>query len=102
MAAWSYGIENFEGILNWVKENLTREEVNTLFFATDNEGRTIFHAAVRYFIKEKFQGILNLAKENLTREEVNKSFFATENEGRTVFHAAAMSWELEIFQRILN
>jgi hypothetical protein len=47
------------------KENLTTEEVNKLFLATDNEGRTVFHEAPQLRKLEVFQGIFNLAKENL-------------------------------------
>ena len=59
MAAGSFNLEKFQGILNWVKENLTREEVNKLFLSTDNEGRTVFHVAVESYKIENFEGILN-------------------------------------------
>jgi endo-1,4-beta-D-glucanase Y len=63
--------EAFSRILNWANENLTREEVNKLFLATDNEGRGVFHVDAWIYYQEAFPRILNCAKENLTREEVN-------------------------------
>jgi ankyrin repeat protein len=45
-----------------------------LLLATDNEGRTVLHVAVRFCNLEVFQGILNCAKVLLTREEINKLF----------------------------
>ena len=41
MAAGSFGVEMFHEILNWAKENVTKEEVNKLFVAADKEGRTM-------------------------------------------------------------
>jgi hypothetical protein len=84
------------------KENLTTQEVNKLFLATDNRGGTVFHAAAQFGILKKFQGIFNLAKENLTTEEVNKLFLATDKKGRTVFHVAVTSRKLEVVQGIFN
>ena len=66
VAAWSYKIELFQGILNCAKGNLRREEVNNLFLATDNKGRTVFDVAAWSYKIEIFQGILNCAKEILT------------------------------------
>ena len=65
--------------MNWAKDNLTREEVNKLLLATDNEGRTIVHVAAELCDLVEFQGILHWAKENLTRGEVNKLLLATDN-----------------------
>jgi endo-1,4-beta-D-glucanase Y len=44
-AAKSFGEEEFQGILNWAKENMTKGELNKLLLATDNAGRTVFHVA---------------------------------------------------------
>jgi endo-1,4-beta-D-glucanase Y len=57
-----------------------------LLLAKDNEGRAVFHMAVRHRQLEECQEIFNWAKENLTREEVNKLLLTTDNDGRTVFH----------------
>ena len=73
VATRSFHIEKFQVILNWVEENLTREDVNKLFFVTNNEGETVFRVAAMFYLKEIFHGILNFVKENL-REEVNKLF----------------------------
>ena len=62
MAERYYKLEVFQGILNWTKENLTREEVNKLLLATDNVGRTVFHVAARYYKLEVIQGIVNWTK----------------------------------------
>ena len=67
-----YKLELFHGIIFWAKENLTREKENKLFFATDNEGRTVFYVAADFCKLQGFQGIMNCAKKNLTREEVKK------------------------------
>jgi hypothetical protein len=61
VAAQSRKLEGFQGILILAKENLTREEVNKLFLDTDNEGRTVFHAAAQSWKQDGFQGIFNLA-----------------------------------------
>jgi endo-1,4-beta-D-glucanase Y len=55
-------LELFQRILNFVKENLTTEELNKLLLATDNEGGTLFHVAIKFNSIEHFQGILNLVK----------------------------------------
>ena len=91
MAAWSFELEMFHEILNWAKGNVTREEVNKLLLAKDNEGRSVFHVAAGSFVVEMFHEILNWAKGNLTSEEVNKLFLATNNEGRTAFREVACS-----------
>jgi endo-1,4-beta-D-glucanase Y len=39
-------LEGYQGILDWTKENLTKEEVNKLLLATDNKGRKVIHLAV--------------------------------------------------------
>jgi hypothetical protein len=52
-------LEGFQGIFNLSKENLTTEEINKLFLATDNKGRTVFHAATQSGELEVFQGIFN-------------------------------------------
>ena len=88
MAAEVCELEEFQGILNWANESLTREEVIKLLLATDNEGRTVIHVAGKYNTKEKFQRILNWGKENLTREEANKFLLATDNKGSTIFNVA--------------
>jgi len=74
------------------KENLTTEDVNKLFLATDKKVRTVFHVAAQSRKVELLQGIFNFAKENLTTVEVNKLFLATGNERRTVFHVTVTSW----------
>ena len=61
MAASFYKLETFQEILNWAKDNLTREEVSKLFFATDNEGRSVFHKAAGFIELEIFQEILKWA-----------------------------------------
>ena len=68
MATRFFHIEKFQGILNWVEDILTREEVIKLFFATENVARTGFHVATRSFHIEKFHGILNWVVDILTRE----------------------------------
>jgi endo-1,4-beta-D-glucanase Y len=84
MAVRHRQLEECQEIFNWAKENLTREEVNPLLLATDNNGRTLFHMEIRYRKVEECKKIFNWAKENLTREEVNKLFLATNNkEGRS-------------------
>jgi predicted RNA-binding protein (virulence factor B family) len=85
-----------------VIENLTREEVNKLFLATDYNGRMVFHMAADLCELEVFQRIFNRAKNNLTREEVNKLLLDTKNEGRTVFHMAAEFFAIELFHGICN
>jgi ankyrin repeat protein len=80
------------------KEDLTKEEINKLLIAQDNDGRTVFHEAVMYDKKEVFPGILNLAKENLTKEEVNKLLIVQDNEGRTVFHVAVIFYKKRYFR----
>jgi hypothetical protein len=57
-------VKVFQVILNWAKENLTKQEVNKLFLATDNEGRMVFHVAAVFSNVEIFQVIMNMAKEN--------------------------------------
>jgi hypothetical protein len=37
--------------MEWVKGNLTKEEVNKFLLATDNAGRTVFHEAAKSFNK---------------------------------------------------
>ena len=56
-AAISDEKELFQVILNYAKENITREEGVKLFVATDSEGRTVFHVAAGSYEIEKFQGI---------------------------------------------
>ena len=53
--------------MNCSKENLTREEVNKLVLASDNEGRTVFHKAAMSDEKDLFQEILNYAKKSNKR-----------------------------------
>jgi hypothetical protein len=48
VAAESWELEVIRGKFNWIKENLTREEVNKMFLATDNEGRTVFLVAAKF------------------------------------------------------
>jgi endo-1,4-beta-D-glucanase Y len=38
----------FHRILNWAKENVTKEEVKDLLLATDNEGRTVIDVAAMF------------------------------------------------------
>ena len=61
MAAGDNVIGMFQEILNCAKENLSREEVNKLLLATDNQERTVFHVAAGSYKIEIFQGILNCA-----------------------------------------
>jgi Ca2+-binding EF-hand superfamily protein len=79
-------VKEFEGILILDKENQTKEDVNKLLSATDNDGRTVFHVAAEFSEVELFQRILNFAKGNLTKEEINKFLLDTDNDGKTVFH----------------
>jgi len=48
MTAFHVAAAVFQGILNWVKKNLTRKGVNKLLLATDNEVRTVFHVAAAF------------------------------------------------------
>jgi hypothetical protein len=61
-------------IFNLATEKLTREEVNKMFLATDNEGMTVFHVAAVWSKQEVLKEIFNLAKENLTTEEKTDFF----------------------------
>jgi hypothetical protein len=45
VAANSSNVVGFQGMLNWAKENLTKEEVKKILLATANAGRTVFHVA---------------------------------------------------------
>jgi hypothetical protein len=47
-------LEVIQGIMNWAKENLTIEEANKLFLATDNEERTVFHVGAGIYKQEAF------------------------------------------------
>jgi hypothetical protein len=62
VAAERYNVDLFQGILNWAKENLTKEEVNKLLLATDNAGRTVFYVAAKRYNVGLFQLISNWAK----------------------------------------
>ena len=55
MAAQFRELEVFQGIFNWVKENITSEEVEKLLLATVKKGRTVFHVAARFRELEVFQ-----------------------------------------------
>jgi uridine kinase len=59
VAAKSRELEVIRGIFILTKENLTTEEVNKLFLATDNEGRKVFRVAAKSWELEALQGILN-------------------------------------------
>jgi endo-1,4-beta-D-glucanase Y len=97
----SYILEIFQEILNWAKENLTREEVNKLFLPQImREGRSFIWEHVS--TNASFSWNIQLCKENLTREEVNKLFLSTDNEGRTVFYVGASFNKREAFEGILN
>jgi hypothetical protein len=54
-------------MFNLAKENLTTEEVNKLFLATDNERRTVFLETAELSELEVFQGIFYLAKKSNNR-----------------------------------
>jgi DNA repair protein RadC len=84
--------------LIWAKENLTNDEVNKLFLAKDNQGRTVFHVATYFCKLELLQEIMNWTKNHLTREEVLKLLLVTDNEGRTVLHVAAEFYKQFFFQ----
>jgi hypothetical protein len=60
-----------------------------LFLASDNERRTVFHAAAKSCELEVIRGIFIWAIQYLTTEEVNKLYFATDNEGRSIFLMAS-------------
>jgi hypothetical protein len=68
------------------KKNLTREEENKLFLATDNEGRTVFNLAVLVCKLEVFRGLFNWSINYLTTKELNKLFLPRDKEERTVFN----------------
>ena len=55
-AAGSEKIGIFQEILNCAKETLTRDEVNKLYVATDNKGRTVFQETGWSSGLEVFQG----------------------------------------------
>ena len=57
MAGMFYKVEIFQGILNWAKGNLTREEVNKLLLATDNERSRVFHFEAEFWKLELLQEI---------------------------------------------
>jgi hypothetical protein len=61
VAAESSNLDGFHGILNLVKLNLTKEEVNKLLLATYNAGWTVFHVAAERYIVDLFHRILNWA-----------------------------------------
>jgi endo-1,4-beta-D-glucanase Y len=48
-------LELSQGILNWAKENLTKEDVKELLLAKDNEGRTVFNLATDFLNLEVFR-----------------------------------------------
>ena len=99
MAAGSFGVEMFQEILKWAKENLIRQEVYKLFVAAAKVGKTVFHEVAGSDKIGKIQGIFNCTKKNLTRGEVNKLFLSTDNEGRTVFHEVAWSYKKKYFRK---
>jgi hypothetical protein len=84
------------------KENLTKEEINKLFLATDNAGRTFIDVAAESSNVDGSLGILNLAKENLIKDDVNKLLLVTDNAGRTVINAAAKRYNVDLFKEIFN
>jgi hypothetical protein len=49
VAAENYEVAVFQGILNWAKKNLTKEEVNKLLLDRNNVGMTVFHVAAENF-----------------------------------------------------
>jgi len=69
MAGIYYKLKVFQGILKLDKDHLTSEEVNILFLATHNSGRTLFHMT-SFCELDLFQEILFRAKRFLTIEEV--------------------------------
>ena len=67
-------------VLEWAKQNLTKEEINNkLLLGTDEDGITAWHYAAWRGNSEILQKLWVWAKENLTREEINnKLFLSTE------------------------
>jgi endo-1,4-beta-D-glucanase Y len=81
-----YKLELPQGIWNWAKKNLTKEEVKELLLATDNEGRTVFNLAADFHNLEVLRGIVSWTRENSIREEVNELLLARKNQESLCFH----------------
>jgi endo-1,4-beta-D-glucanase Y len=84
MAALGGNLQVLEKLWKCANENITREEINKLLLATDNMGKTAWHAAAENGGLDVLQKIWEWAKENLTCEEMNnKLLLATDNTGKT-------------------
>jgi hypothetical protein len=55
-------LDVLQGILILAKEDPTREQVNKLLLATDNEGRNVIDVAARHCELQVIQGTLNWVK----------------------------------------
>jgi hypothetical protein len=58
------------------KNNLTTEEISSFLLATNNEGNTVWHTAVKWSRTAAVKEIWDFAKEYLTREEINNLIFS--------------------------
>jgi ankyrin repeat protein len=72
-----------------------------LLLATNFDGNTAGHMAVKRGKLAVLQKIWELAKENLTTEEIkSKLLLATDSDGNTTLHLAAEGSNLDVLQKI--
>jgi len=89
-------------LLEWVKENLTAEEINNkLLLARNRNEMTVWHVAAEWDKPEILQKLWDMAEEKLTTEEIkNKLLLSTDTTGRTILHLAADNVKSEILQKV--
>ena len=86
-ATYNGNVQILERIWKWDNEQLSKEEINKLLLAQDNNRKTAWNMAVQKDKVEVLEKLWEWAKEVLNRDELNnKILLATNDEEKTALH----------------